>query len=203
MKRIVQSLAMFALLIGNCAYAATYTYTGDNFTIVNGVYTDDMRVTGTLVTSSPIPPNYEGEIGDIVVSWSFNDGVQTIDSSNGEFNPGFPPAVMTDENGVIVDSFLVFFSSPLATTIGETDDYIGVVFSQAIGVTGAVCLTVADGVCESYEPPVNFGQSESPGTWVVSGLSEPVPTMTQWSLMLLVLMLGVVGIARVRRKVRL
>jgi len=201
MKRIVLSLACVALLIGNYAYATTYTYTGDLYTMGGGAYTEGMRVTGTLLTSSPIPSNYSGDISGILSSWSFNDGVQTIDSSNGEFHPGFSPTVLTNEQGVIVDSFLAMFLSPIGTTVGDTDSYIAVVFGQSIGVVDAVCLTVVDEVCETYEEPASFGQASSPGTWVGGVAPTPVPTLTQWSLVLLALGLGMLGIARIRRNV--
>lgn len=203
MKRIVLSFAVFALLIVNYAYAATYTYTGDNYTMATGVYTADMRVTGTLVTSSPIPPSSETDISGILTSWSFSDGVQTITSADGELNPNYPPLVATDEHGVITASILVVFSSPLANTIGDTDDYIGVAFGSSIGVVDIVCATVTDGFCETWtEPESNYAQSNSDGVWAVSDLpSTSIPTMTQWSLILMVLLLGLVGIARIRRKV--
>ncbi len=201
MKRIVQSLSLLALLISNYAYATTYTYTGDNFTQASGAYTQSMRVTGTLVTSSPIPPNYEGDISGILTSWSFYDGVQTIDSSNGELSPGYPPLVSTNEQGVIVESFLAFFLSPIATAVGDTDSYIGVIFGISGGVVGAVCLTVSEGVCDTYQEPTSIGQAGSPGTWEGGVALTPVPTLTQWSLILLALVLGTLGIARIRRKV--
>lgn len=172
MKRIVLSLAWLALLIGNYAYATTYTYTGDSYTIGGGAYTDLMSVTGTLVTSSPIPPNFGGDISGILTSWSFNDGVQTINSSNGVFHPGYPLQVSTNEEGVIVDTFLAVFLSPMATTVGDTDSYIGLVFGQSIGVVDAVCTTVVEGFCDAYEPPASYGQASSPGTWAGCSISS-------------------------------
>ena len=203
MKRIVLSFALLALLISGYANATTYAYTGAYFTDGDGPdYEEGMRVTGTLVTSSPIPPNFSGDISDILTSWSFNDGVQTIDSSNGEFSPEYPPQVVTNEEGLVVDSFLAMFLSPIGTHVGDIDSYIAVGLGTSIGVFGAVCRTVADGVCDSWEEPSSFAVAEDPGVWEGSGVpSTPVPTLSQWSLMLLVLMLGMVGIARFRRQV--
>ena len=201
MKRIVLTFAVLALLIGNYAYATTYTYTGDNFTEATPPYTTSMKVTGTMVTSSPIPSNSEVDISDILVSWSFNDGVQTISSSNGELNLNFPPLVLTNEQGDIIDSFLVFFSSPIADDAGETDAYIGIVFARSVGTASIVCASVDNGHCDEWvEPEVNYAQSATYGTWE-SDQSSAIPTLSQWSLMLLALMLGMVGIARFRRQV--
>lgn len=202
MKRVILIFAVLALLIGNYAYAATYTYTGAYFTDGDGPdYEEGMRVTGTLVTSSPIPPGFEGDISDILTSWSFNDGVQTLDSSNSEFSPEYPPLVGTDEAGLIVGEYLIMFSLPLGTAVGEIDSYIGVGLGTSVGVLGAVCRTVADGFCDSWEQPTSFAVAEAPGTWEGSAISTPIPTLSQWSLILLALILGMVGIARVRRQV--
>lgn len=199
MKRIALIIAVFALLIGNYAYAKTYTYTGDNFTTVSGAYTTSMRVTGTLVTSSPIPPNSVGiDISGILTSWSFSDGVQTITSADGEFSPIYPPLVVTDGQGVITDSFLAVFSSPLATTVGGTDDLIAVYLGLSQGAINLVCDSVTDGFCDSYSEPDSYGLAESYGAW---GGATSIPTLSQWSLILLALMLGVVGITRARRQV--
>ena len=161
-----------------------------------------MRVTGTLVTSSPIPPSSETDISGILISWSFSDGVQTITSADGALNPNYPPLVVTDEQGVITDSFLVVFPSPISTTIGATDNYIGVAFGSSVGVIDIVCSSVTDGVCDSWsEPESNYAQSNSDGAWETSVTSSSIPTMTQWSLMLMALLLGLVGITRIRRKV--
>jgi len=208
MKRIVLSFAVLALLIGNYAYATTYTYTGGRYNMGGSPYDEGMRVTGTLVTSSPIPPNSGSfdisdmfDISGILTSWSFSDGVQTIDSSSGEFHPSYPPIVMTDGQGLIINSFLVMYVSPIATTVGATDDYIGVGFGQSFGTVGQVCATVVDEVCADHELPASYGQANTAGTWEGGATSTPIPTLSQWSLMLLALVLGMLGIARVRRQV--
>ncbi len=46
-------------LISASAFATTYNYIGPNYIAgqVSGPYTTSMRVTGTITTSSPIPPS--------------------------------------------------------------------------------------------------------------------------------------------------
>lgn len=202
MKRILISFALLATLMSSYAYAATYTYTGDAYTEAAGVYTTDMRVTGTLVTSDPIPPDFSGDISGMLTSWSFNDGVQTITSADGEFSPNVLPLVLTDEHGVIINSILVFLSSPIATTIGATDEFIGVFVGASLGSTDIACSSVENGYCYSWPLlDTDYGVAESYGVWETF-IPPPtsIPTMSQWSLMLLALLLGMVGIARIRRK---
>lgn len=205
MKRIVLCVAMLALLISNYAYATTYTYTAPNFTTVQGVYTTSMKITGTVVTSSPVPPNStDFDITPILTSWSFNDGVNTISSSNGELFPYNDPTFSTDAEGNITDYFFTLVDSPLGTVIGDLNDFIGVVSGSNQAYVDFVCNHVnTGGFCDSWSNGGSYASvSRIQGEWVTSDLpSTPIPTMTQWSLMLLALMLGMVGIARVRRQV--
>lgn len=87
MKNLILSLTVLASMIGSHANAETYIYTGKNFTSANGDYTTNMQVTGSITTSSPIPPNsINFDIGTIATSWSFFDGVQTISDADGVFH---------------------------------------------------------------------------------------------------------------------
>ena len=74
------------------AQAETYNYTGQPFTSVTGPYTTSMRVTGSIVTSAPIPASQNNlDVNALLVSWTFSDGVETITSSSGSVTfPGLP-----------------------------------------------------------------------------------------------------------------
>ena len=206
MKRLLMSIALLACLISSYAHAVTYTYTGSNYTTTNGMYTPAMRVAGTFTTSAPVPPNStDYDISGILTSWSFNDGVQTIDNMNGVFhpNPLFPPLVTTDASGNITSTALFFHRVPIATVLGAEDDFVWITSSTDIVVVDAPCVNVIDGYCVSWSSAgPDWAQSLVSGAWVTSDLpSVPIPTMTQWSLMLLALLLGMVGITRIRRPV--
>lgn len=201
MKRMMMGFVVLALLISNYAYATTYTYTGQNFTQIYSPYTTDMRVTGTIVTSSPIPPNsVDFDITPILASWSFNDGVNTISSSSGRFTYNNPPIFSTDAQGNIIDKEWQVGDGPLTPV--ENDPF-NIILSTEFGDTAvidALCLNPVGTRCGSYfiEPP--YAQVRQVGTWVKSeSAPSTVPTLPQWSLILL--MLGMVGIARVRREV--
>jgi hypothetical protein len=120
MKRMTTGIAIMIFLMSSYAHAEIYTYTGKRFTDVAGVYTTNMRMTGTLTTSIPIPPNSPPfDISPILTSWSFKDGVNTISSSNGESFPGEFPIFGTDAEGNISGYYWVVISSPIGTTIGD------------------------------------------------------------------------------------
>ncbi len=60
-----------------------YTYTGNDFTTAVAPYTTNDKITGTLTFSSPLDDNLINETED-PESFSFSDGVQTLDKENAE-----------------------------------------------------------------------------------------------------------------------
>jgi hypothetical protein len=166
-------LVALASLISSYAYAEVYSYTGTNFTNVTGVlHTTDMRVTGGIVTSSPIPPNSNNfDINGIVTSWSFNDGVQTINSSNGVTYPLDQLIVSTDGLGDISEISIEAYVAPRGTAIGDTDDFIWVSkFGVDLADIGAVCTDLTNGICSSWPFMENAhnAQATEKGMWVTS-----------------------------------
>ena len=197
MKRILIGFVVLASLITSYAYAEVYTYTGNNFTSVFGPYTTAMRVTGTITTSVPIPPNsVTFDPSGILTSWSFNDGVNTINNVNGVFHPLSAPRVDTDASGNITAAGFIAFSSPMPTAIGDEHVLITTSFSLDTGLTDAICVSVSEGFCNASN---GLGASvSSSGVWVTVPEPAPVPSMSQWSLMLLTLLMGMVGLARLK-----
>ena len=173
MKRIVLSFAALALLIGNYAYATTYTYTGANYTEAYGVLTTDMQVTGTITTSSPIPPNSGNfDIRPILTSWSFNDGVSTISTPNSDFAPWVIPTVDTDADGNITWSTWAITNTPIATAVDELNDFIYAWTTYSSAYPDSFCLQVTDGVCDSWAAGESYGRSFGSGVWVTT--VEPI-----------------------------
>ncbi len=209
MKRTLLTFAVFALLISNCAYATIYTYTGENFDQVYGDYTTGMNVTGTIVTSSPIPPNsVDFDISPILTSWSFNDGMNTISSSNGKLVL-FLPEFSTDAQGNIIKYFWAVANMGVAPVEGDPVEFMSLTDDVEIGIadagfTDVSCTDVIDDVCTSFfvDQPFNYGSVYGQeGTWVTTNDSaRSVPTLSQWSLILLALLLGMVGVVGIRRK---
>jgi hypothetical protein len=204
-KRITSAIGIMVFLMSSYAYAEIYTYIGKPFTDVGGVYTTNMRMTGTLTTSIPIPPSSPPfDISPILTSWSFNDGVNTISSSNGETFPGNLPIFGTDDEGNISGYYWLVISSPIGTTVGDLNNAMRlegtypVVEGGNLVYTGLICNSVVDGVCNGWDRPESFGSVDSAGVWFTGERSTSIPALSKWSLIALASMLGIVGIARVR-----
>ncbi len=76
-----------------------YTYTGNPFTTVSGVYTTSDFVTASVTFASPLGNNFAFALIN-PISFSFSDGVQTINNGNAtDFSFRFG----TDANGNIVE----------------------------------------------------------------------------------------------------
>jgi PEP-CTERM motif len=75
---VLALLATLTLPIPMLADSITYTYTGSDFTSVNGPYTTADSVTGEFTLSAPLADNLTTLTDITPVSFSFSDGVQTI-----------------------------------------------------------------------------------------------------------------------------
>jgi hypothetical protein len=173
-----------ALSLGASAHAATYVYTGKDFTSFTepSAYTTSDSVTGSITLMSALPDNVNSfslvPSADIT-SFSFNDGLQTIDNTNAT---GSAFAFKTDASGNI--------------TFWQVTVFIGTVASDSIGTVNApTILGVFDqGVFQNS----NGGNRSLPGTW--SLMSSGTPEPASWAMMLVGF--GGLGVAmRARRKV--
>ena len=161
----------------------TYYYRGQAFTsATTGTYTTGMRVTGSITTSGPIPPNSTNfDIREIVSSWSFSDGVQTLTSSNGVFHnlPVFSPKFTTNANGDITLADVFVTNNPTATAVGQTNNYIATVQSAVFdhGALGARCQTISEGLCASYLFAARGFVNGALGTWTKELIVPAPPTI--------------------------
>ena len=62
----------------------------------------------------------------------------------------------------------------------------------------ADCVGVQNGYCEEFGLPNNRTGAYETGVWTDTFFPS-IPTLSQWALMLLAMMLGLVGIARLRK----
>lgn len=209
MKKILTGIALLLSLASSFASAETYHYTGQPFTQVVGGYTTAMRVTGTIVTNTPITPDsVDLDIRSILTSWSFSDGMQTINHLNGTFHPGdanYFPLVSTDADGNINAHSIHVFLTPIKTTLGAADSIILTVSTRDQGLVDVPCtgLSATDICIEWVAAADDYGLNfSSPGSWV-TGLTQapvPIPSLSAWSLMLMTLLLGLAGFVGVKRK---
>ena len=166
-------------MIASHANAETYIYTGKNYTDANGDYTTDMRVTGSITTSAPIPPNsIKFDISDIATSWSFFDGVQSISNVDGVFHTfsAFSPKFTTDGDGNITKADLWVSDNPVATVVGQDNRYIATFPSTDLsvgfdhGVSLARCTLIQEGVCSAYLFGPRGLVNGVPGPWTIEAL---------------------------------
>ena len=139
MRACVRAIFVAVLLAGVFVASAKadtfYTYVGDKFTNVTGVYSQGDQVTGSFVLSSSyVYPNQGAGIypvANFVTSYSFTDGHQTLTQSNSTavidvgFNPDGTPIVPTNGVGVNSDWFVQIFTptSEISTESVNHGDY--------------------------------------------------------------------------------
>jgi hypothetical protein len=80
----------------------TYTYTGLDFTNVDGSYTTSDFVSASFTLSAPLTDSFGSGEGSSVapLSWSFSDGFQSVNSTESVFGTTFK--VATNASGQIV-----------------------------------------------------------------------------------------------------
>jgi hypothetical protein len=149
---------------------ATYTYTGQPFTYFQGADSctngvGECSLSGTVTFASPLPPNHEeplpaGCCGSLSpLSFSFTDGVHTLNSSNSAFSYFF---LWTGSDGQIDGWFLG--SEPITMSRNETQDLGSDGPLADLGTISDITGTV----------PGNWAWNENtPGTWTLTTTPEP------------------------------
>lgn len=168
-KAILILSALATLSWGQFVWAdETYTYTGPNFTNYFGNYDDTMSVTGSITTSAPIPPNLtDYNIGGLVTSWSFTDGVNTLQA------PGsvLIAVVNTNDTGDIVGGQIGAYTLPWRTQVGDIQDWITIRYDPALnqGIEDLECTEDdGNGTCTN-NTSLGHGEVLAVGTWERTG----------------------------------
>lgn len=179
--------------------ATTYTYTGPQFDQAFGSYTTMDRVTGSFTTADPLPDNLgNGDISNLVQSYEFNDGVQTLDESNSTiivFN------VSTDSLGNPSTWSITVWAAPVTTMDGGPVQGIGTTYTpgemgliQEDGFLDGICFenNGPGGQCSgaSFEGTNSGGffqvaPSAPAGRWL-GGRIRVIPTLNILGLSLLI-----------------
>ncbi len=133
----------------------TYTYTGNDFTTVEGPYTTSDSVSGSFTVASPLGDNLSN-FGFLPTSFSFTDGVQTLTNSDASLGSFF--YVWTGGSGNVT-SWNFGIPGP---------DLSGGIFTAA---TPSHYRTDSGGFSDSGMG-VNF---YNPGTWSVQSSVTPEP----------------------------
>lgn len=207
-KTIVIFSALVTIFYGHLVQAEIYTYTGPNFTNTFGGYTTNMSVTASITTSTPIPPNEtDYNIAGLITSWSMSDGVNTLQA------PGsiLSAVVDTDNSGHIVGGRVAAFTLPMRTQTGDIQDYI---FTDSSGplnqaVDDIECVEDdGNGTCTNNITH-NYGEVYTYGAWTDDVVvappidppppSTPIPTTSQWALIMLSMLICLMVFANRRR----
>jgi hypothetical protein len=186
---VLVSLVAFAPL----AAATTYQFTSPTYTFASGSYTTAMRLTGTLTTAVPLPPNMPySSVEPLATSWSFFDGLVTYTNLNTSDFEGF--FVATDANGDISQWGLDNLTPAAPNTVGEIIDvvYIAQSGGGAAGGYHATCVAVSGaGVCNAYTALYLGIVEGSSGSWatVRPPAATPAPVADPLALGLLALLM--------------
>jgi hypothetical protein len=172
---ISKALIASALLLGSGAIHAqnaSYTFQSEPFENVIGTYTTSQSVSGTLVLSEFVPPNTTMDVTPILVSYSFTDGVLTLDDTNSASTGFFGIQLTTDAVGRIEAYAMTFWESPNATNVGDVFGGMDIGFNRGAGAPG--CTPGPD--CGRATLQINSGDIEC--TSVVGGQCDggvPLP----------------------------
>jgi hypothetical protein len=100
-------IAILAVPLPALAQATDYTYTGQDFSSVDGTFTKTDKVTGGLIVSSPLGDNLSSAF-ITPTSFSFSDGLNTIDNSDTRLAVF---DVSTNSTGQITDWYIELFGA--------------------------------------------------------------------------------------------
>jgi len=133
-----------------------YQYAGMPFTAVNGSYTTDDFLSGTIQLSSVLPPDSSVSLGPAtmpiaLVAWSFSDGLKTLTPANSNVFIG--AMVVTDPSGGIVQWSFDFFDPQSINDMSTNDHGPGDQIDQATDLAG---MSVSQA-----------SNQNAPGTWTL------------------------------------
>ncbi len=206
--------ALFWVLLGvgaaHCPIAAAntiYTYTGNPFgqftddispacgscdtTVIPGSYDATMRISGYFEVASPLGSNFLGQVS--AISFSFQDGRQTITNSTPDLRGDSRIDIQTDATGNVI-----YWQITAVVDHGSSySDIHGFAVPVDNYFPGAVSALSFDGAEISSGPNAFFshdtaGNRDNPGTWSVASTPEPTA--------LALIAIGLVGFVLGRRR---
>ena len=199
MKKLLCPIVLvLQLAFAPLAAATTYLFTSPTYTFASGSYTTSMRLTGSLTTAVPLPPNMPySSVEPLATSWSFFDGLVTYTNLNTSDFEGF--FVATDANGDISAWGLDNLTPAAPNTVGETIDvvYIAQSGGGAAGGYHATCVGVSvAGICNAYTASSLGIVEGSAGSWTTvraPAAATPAPAADPRTLALLALLMLVLA----------
>lgn len=215
MKKAVALLALTACAHGN-AWAATYSFSGpnylpghiDDFTAAPCAagsqcanFTTAMRQQGSFTTAVALQPNLaNANIAALITSYSFSDGL-TQYTSGGSNDYLLFAQVSTDNMGNIVAQNIILGKWQTASH-GVADRVDSIAVNNISGHNALCDAVTPSGVCnlDHNDTSSSAAAAFTNNGWTTTqAAATAVPTLSEWSLLLLAALLGVAGL-RQRRK---
>lgn len=174
-------------VMSSVASARTYSFQGPVYDEVAGPYSTDMRVNGYVETSTALlPASPVSDVAGLVVAYSFNDGVVTLDQTNSQL---CAIALGTSAAGIPIDGAITIHALPGGIGAHAMNLHFGINgFSPPpFGYVETGTLLLANPICtaNSYAQFTNFAVSLNGIEYVGPAISTELPTLSPWSLVLL------------------
>ncbi len=199
-------LSCMFLAASSLAYAATYTYTGPAYpsgSISGSSFTPAMNISGQFTTSAPLPSSATVQLGSLATSWDFFDGVNHFTNANSIqlYNDPALFQVTTDASGTII-SYTIAFQNPLPTnTVNQPMNLIFVNATQRQVYIGATCVSLSGAICNNASSSSNgVNDFTAGGSWSVSSGLSSIPTLSEWGVFFLIIIMVLFGLWQVRRR---
>jgi len=141
--------------------AAVYTYTGNVYTTAVAPYTTKQKITGTLTFATALGAN-EHILNADPESFSFSDGVQTLDNANSD---AIGVDLTTNGRGNIINWYILINTETETQQIWTENDEV----------------TTIDAATDNIDSDVEGANFDDAGTWVVTSTPEPAT----WAMVLL------------------
>lgn len=214
-------LALLALAC-HAAQAETYSYTGPNFTAFTNFtvpcatapcanFSAGMRIQGTFTTAAPLAASLTNQnILALVTSFSFTDGLTTYSSAD-PLATLMNAAITTDAAGVPVSmTFIpVRWHAAAPHAVNDRVDYLFVTPAATFAWHNARCTTLSGptGCSGMTQDASSGGGAENAAVRPAPALAAAapaavtaVPSLDDWSLLVLATMVGLAGLALARRQ---
>ena len=205
--------------------ATTYTFTGNNYNSTRNYsscttgadtcasFTTSMAVSGSFTVPSLIAPGQNNkDISNELTSWSFSDGLSTISSTDPNARV-YVFAVSTNAGGLILSTNILveLWQSGSSPHQAYTDRFAWMRISATSeeAVYNDLCVNVGtapnllaqpdtclndNGISGSYS-----SQASGSGAWSGGGLATVTPTLGQWGMICLTLLLLLFALSRLRQ----
>ncbi len=186
-KRVVIIVGIACSFMSTVASARIYLFQGPFYEEVAGPYSTDMRVNGYIETSTFLQPGTPvSDVASLVVSYSFNDGVVTLDQNNSQL---CRLQLGTDASGIPIQGATTIHGFPGGIGSHAMNLHLGINgFSPPpFGFVETGTLLQANPLCaeNSYAVFTNYGSSGNGIEYVGPIPSRELPLLSPWSVLLL------------------